>query len=154
MANARRLTHATLSRMDALLAFAAALIALRLAGLLARRWRATRRAGLAGGAWSLAAYAVAAAAIAWGEAAQWDGRAFRVYYAAGALVTVPLLGAGAALLPRRRPRAGGRLSAPRRRAPRGRGRRRRGRHRHRRRAGDARARRLSCARDPAGAGPR
>ena len=49
-------------------------------------------------AWSLAAYAVAAGAIAWGEAAQWDGRAFRVYYAAGALLTAPLLGAGSLAL--------------------------------------------------------
>jgi hypothetical protein len=49
-------------------------------------------------AWSLAAYAVAAAAIAWGEAAQWDARAFRVYYATGALLTAPLLGAGSLAL--------------------------------------------------------
>ena len=84
--------------MNALLAFAAALLALRLAGLLARRWRATRRSELAAWAWSLAAYAVAAAAIAWGEAAQWDARAFRVYYAAGALLTVPLLAVGSLLL--------------------------------------------------------
>jgi hypothetical protein len=91
--------------MDALLAFAAALIALRLAGLLARRWRETRRPELAAWAWSLASYAVAAGAIAWGEAAQWDGRAFRVYYAAGALLTVPLLGVGSLLLARVR-RAG------------------------------------------------
>lgn len=84
--------------MNALLAFAAALLALRLAGLLARRWRVTRRPELAAWAWSLAAYAVAAAAIAWGESAQWDARAFRVYYAAGALLTVPLLGAGSLLL--------------------------------------------------------
>ena len=84
--------------MNALLAFAAALLALRLAGLLARRWRATRRPELAAWAWSLAAYAVAAAAIAWGEAAQWDARAFRVYYAAGALLTVPLLAVGSLLL--------------------------------------------------------
>jgi hypothetical protein len=84
--------------MDALLAFAAALLALRLAGLLARRWRVTRRAELAAWAWSLAAYAIAAAAIAWGESAQWDARAFRVYYAAGALLTVPLLAAGSLLL--------------------------------------------------------
>jgi hypothetical protein len=84
--------------MDALLAFAAALIALRLAGLLAGRWRATHRPELAAWAWSLAAYAVAAAAIAWGEAAQWDARAFRVYYAAGALLTVPLLAVGSLLL--------------------------------------------------------
>ena len=58
-------------------------------------------------AWSagLAAYAVAAAAIAWGEAAGWDERTFRVYYAAGALLTAPLLGAGSLLLAGRR-RAG------------------------------------------------
>ncbi len=84
--------------MDALLAFAAALLALRLAGGLARRHRATHRPELAAWAWSLAAYAVAAAAIAWGEAAGWDARAFRVYYAAGALLTAPLLGAGSLLL--------------------------------------------------------
>jgi len=84
--------------MDALLAFAAALLALRLAGDLGRRWRRTRRPELVCWAWSLAAYAVAAAAIAWGEAAGWDARAFRVYYAAGALLTAPLLGAGSLLL--------------------------------------------------------
>jgi hypothetical protein len=84
--------------MDALLAFAAALLAFRLAGALALRWRATGRPELRIWAWSLAAYAVAAAAIAWGEAAQWDARAFRVYYAAGALLTAPLLGAGSLAL--------------------------------------------------------
>jgi hypothetical protein len=84
--------------MNALLAFGAALLALRLAGALARRWRETRRSELAAWAWSLAAYAVAAGAIAWGEAAQWDARAFRVYYAAGALLTAPLLGVGSMLL--------------------------------------------------------
>jgi hypothetical protein len=84
--------------MNALVAFGAALLALRLAGLLARRWRASRRPELAAWAWALAAYAVAAAAIAWGEAAQWDGRAFRVYYASGALLTAPLLGVGSLLL--------------------------------------------------------
>jgi dipeptide/tripeptide permease len=84
--------------MNALVAFGAALLAFRLAGLLARRWRASRRPELAAWAWALAAYAVAAAAIAWGEAAQWDGRAFRVYYASGALLTAPLLGVGSLLL--------------------------------------------------------
>ena len=84
--------------MDALVAFAAALLALRLAGSLARRWHATRRPELAAWAWSLGAYAVAAAAIAWGEAAGWDGRAFRVYYATGGLLTAPLLGVGSVLL--------------------------------------------------------
>jgi hypothetical protein len=92
--------------MDALLAFAAALIAFRLAALLLRRWRASRRPELLAWAWSLAAYAVAAAAIAWGEAAQWDARAFRVYYAAGALLTAPLLGVGSLLL------AGARRAGP------------------------------------------
>ncbi len=84
--------------MNAIVAFGAALLAFRLSGLLARRWRATRRPELAAWAWALAAYAVAAAAIAWGEAAQWDGRAFRVYYASGALLTAPLLGVGSLLL--------------------------------------------------------
>jgi len=92
--------------VDALLAFAAALIALRLAGALAKRRRATGRPELGIWAVSLAAYAVAAAAIAWGEAAQWDGRAFRVYYAAGALLTAPLLGFGSLALAGVR-RAGG-----------------------------------------------
>jgi hypothetical protein len=92
--------------VDALVAFAAALLALRLAGALARRWRENRRPELLAWSWSLAAYAVAAAAIAWGEAAQWDGQAFRVYYGAGALLTAPLLGAGSLLL------AGVRRAAP------------------------------------------
>src|ERR1700758_3449458 len=88
--------------MDALVAFAAALLALRLAGLLFRRHRVGSRPELLAWAAGLAAYAVAAAAIAWGEAAGWDGRAFRVYYAAGALLTAPLLGAGSLLLAGRR----------------------------------------------------
>lgn len=88
--------------MDALLAFAAALLSLRLAGLLATRYRRTRRPELFAWSAGLAAYAVAAAAIAWGEAAGWDERAFRVYYAAGALLTAPLLGAGSLLLAGRR----------------------------------------------------
>jgi hypothetical protein len=88
--------------MDVLLAFAAALIAFRLAGLLAARYRASGRQEMLAWSAGLAAYAVAAAAIAWGEAAGWDARAFRVYYAAGALLTAPLLGAGSLLLTGRR----------------------------------------------------
>jgi hypothetical protein len=88
--------------VDALLAFAAALLALRLAGLLAARYRSSGRPELFAWSAGLAAYAVAAAAIAWGEAAGWDDRAFRVYYAAGALLTAPLLGAGSLLLAGRR----------------------------------------------------
>jgi hypothetical protein len=91
--------------MDALVAFAAALLTFRLAGLLGARYRSSRRPELLAWAAGLGAYAVAAAAIAWGEAAGWDERAFRVYYAAGALLTAPLLGAGSLLLAGRR-RAG------------------------------------------------
>jgi hypothetical protein len=88
--------------MEALVAFAAALLAFRLAGLLAARYRSSGRPELLAWSAGLAAYAVAAAAIAWGEAAGWDDRAFRVYYAAGALLTAPLLGAGSLLLAGRR----------------------------------------------------
>jgi hypothetical protein len=88
--------------VDALVAFAAALLALRLAGLLAARRRATGRPELLAWACSLGAYALAAAAIAWGEAAGWDARSFRIYYAAGGLLTAPLLGAGSLLLTGRR----------------------------------------------------
>jgi hypothetical protein len=88
--------------VDALVAFAAALLSFRLAGLLAARWRASRRPELLAWSAGLAAYAIAAAAIAWGEADGWDSRAFRVYYAAGALLTAPLLGAGSLLLAGRR----------------------------------------------------
>jgi len=84
--------------VDALIAFAAALLALRLAGLLVARYRDRRQQEFLAWGAGLAAYAVAAAAIAWGEAAGWDGRAFRVYYATGALLTAPLLGAGSLLL--------------------------------------------------------
>jgi hypothetical protein len=88
--------------VDALLAFAAALIALRLSGDLVRRYRARRRPELAAWAAGLAAYAVAAGALAWGAAAGWSDAAFRVYYLAGGLLTAALLGAGSLLLARRR----------------------------------------------------
>jgi hypothetical protein len=88
--------------MEALVAFAAALLAFRLAGLLARRYRNSGKPEFLAWAAGLGAYAVAAAAIAWGEAAGWDDRAFRVYYAAGGLLTAPLLGAGSLLLVGRR----------------------------------------------------
>jgi hypothetical protein len=88
--------------VEALLAFAAALLALRLAGGLAGRWRVRRRPELAAWAASLAAYAVASAALAWGAAAGWGDEAFRVYYLFGALLTAPLLGLGSLLLVGRR----------------------------------------------------
>ena len=88
--------------MEALLAFGAALLALRLAGMLAGRWRARRAPELAAWTAALFTYAVASAALAWGAAAGWDARAFRVYYLFGGLLTAPLLGLGSLLLSRRR----------------------------------------------------
>ena len=84
--------------MEALVAFAAALLSLRLTALLARRWRATGRPELAAWTAALFAYAVASAALTWGAAAGWDSRAFRVYYLFGGLLTAPLLGLGSLLL--------------------------------------------------------
>ena len=92
--------------MNALLAFAAALVALRLAADLARRWRTRRAPELVAWAASLLAFAVASAALAWGAAAGWNDAAFRVYYLFGGLLTAPLLGAGSLL------RAGRRWAAP------------------------------------------
>jgi hypothetical protein len=80
--------------MDAVLAFAATLVSLRLAAQLVRRWGTRRTPDLLVWGASLAAFAVASAALAWGAAAGWDDRAFRVYYLFGALLTAPLLGAG------------------------------------------------------------
>jgi hypothetical protein len=84
--------------VEALLAFAAALLALRLAGGLMSRWRLRRRPELLAWAASLAAYAAASAALAWGAAYGWSEASFRVYYLAGALLTAPLLGLGSLLL--------------------------------------------------------
>jgi hypothetical protein len=57
---------------------------------------------LAAWAAALAAYAIAAGALAWGAAAGWTDAAFRVYYLGGALLTAPLLGTGSLLLSGRR----------------------------------------------------
>jgi len=84
--------------VEALIAFAAALLSLRLTAALVGRWRATRRPELAAWTGALFAYAVASAALTWGAAAGWDSRAFRVYYLFGGLLTAPLLGLGSLLL--------------------------------------------------------
>jgi hypothetical protein len=81
--------------VDALLSFAAALVSLRLAGLLARGRRYAWAAGLV-------SFAAAAAAMAWGAAHGWDEYGFRVYYLAGALLSAPLLGIGSLQLAGRR----------------------------------------------------
>lgn len=85
--------------MDVLLSFGAALLSLRLAGLLLRG----RRFAWAGG---LLSFAVAAGSMAWGAAHGWDAASFRLYYLAGALLSAPLLGIGSLLL------AGRRFAAP------------------------------------------
>jgi hypothetical protein len=88
--------------VDPLLAFGAALLALRLAGDLASRYRIRRTPQLAAWAASLLAYAIASAALAWGSAAGWGEVAFRVYYLFGGLLTAALLGTGSLLLAGRR----------------------------------------------------
>jgi hypothetical protein len=77
--------------MNVLLSFGAALVSLRLAGLLLRRGHIAWAGGLA-------SFAAAAGAMAWGAAHGWDAAAFRVYYLAGALLSAPLLGIGSLLL--------------------------------------------------------
>lgn len=84
--------------VDALLAFGAALVSLRLSGDLLRRYRERRAPELAAWATALAAYALAAGALAWGAAAGWSEAVFRVYYLGGALLTAALLGFGSLLL--------------------------------------------------------
>ncbi|MGI8607001.1 MAG: hypothetical protein ACR2L0_07605 [Gaiellaceae bacterium] len=88
--------------MEALLAFGAALLTLRLGGDLGRRYRASRRPELAAWAASLVAYAIASGALAAGAAGGWGEAAFRVYYLFGGLLTAALLGAGSLLLVGRR----------------------------------------------------
>ena len=96
--------------VEALLAFGAALIALRLSGLLAARWRERHSPQLAAWSAGLAAYALGTGALAWGAAAGWDDRSFRAYYLFGGLLTAPLLGAGSLLGSRLG--SGRRLAAP------------------------------------------
>lgn len=88
--------------MEPLLAFGAAVVALRLAGSLALRWRASRPPQLAAWSAGLLAYALASGGLAWGAAAGWSEASFRLYYTCGGLLTAALLGAGSLLLSGRR----------------------------------------------------
>jgi hypothetical protein len=88
--------------LEALLALGATLVSVRLSAELARRFRRRRASELLAWAAALAAFAVAAGALAWSAAAGWSEPAFRVYYLGGALLTAPLLGAGSLLLVGRR----------------------------------------------------
>jgi hypothetical protein len=84
----------TVLPVDAILAFGAALVTLRLSGDLVRRYRRRRAPELAAWAAGLGAYALAAGALAWGAAAGWSDPVFRLYYLGGALLTAALLGVG------------------------------------------------------------
>jgi hypothetical protein len=95
-------TASSIGRLDPVLAFAAALVALRLSSGLVRRFRRTRAPQFAAWSAALAAYAVAAGALAWGAADGWSAATFRIYYLAGGLLTAPLLGVGSLLLTGRR----------------------------------------------------
>lgn len=88
--------------MDALLAFAATLVSLRLSADLVGRYRSDRAPAFAAWAAALAAFAISSGALAWGAAAGWSEPAFRVYYLGGALLAAALLGAGSLLLAGRR----------------------------------------------------
>ena len=83
--------------MEALLAFVATLVSLRLSADLVRRHRERPAPGLLAWAAALAAFAAGSGAIAWGSAAGWSNPAFRVYYLFGGLLAAALLGAGSLL---------------------------------------------------------
>lgn len=80
--------------VEALLAFVATLVALRLSADLVRRYRERGAPELLVWAGALAAFAVGSGALAWGAAAGWSNPAFRVYYLFGGLLAAALLGAG------------------------------------------------------------
>ena len=83
--------------MEALLAFVATLISLRLSADLLRRYRDRPAPELLAWAAALGAFALGSAALAWGAAANWSNPAFRVYYLFGGLLAAALLGAGSLL---------------------------------------------------------
>jgi hypothetical protein len=88
--------------MEAVLAFAAGIVALVLAGRMASRWRVRRAPDLLAWSAGMVAYATACAALGWGTAAGWDSRLFRVYYLFGGLLAPPLLATGSLLLKNQR----------------------------------------------------
>ena len=80
--------------MEALLAFAAMLVSLRLSADLLSRYRRGRAPEFLTWSASLAAFALGSGALAWGAAAGWSSPAFRLYYLFGGLLAAALLGAG------------------------------------------------------------
>lgn len=84
--------------MEALLAFLATLVSLRLSADLVRRYRVRPTPELLAWAAALCSFAAGSGALAWGAAAGWSDPAFRVYYLFGGLLAAALLGAGSLLL--------------------------------------------------------
>ncbi len=80
--------------VEALLAFVATLVSLRLSADLVGRHRERDAPELLIWAGALAAFAIGSGALAWGAAAGWSDPAFRVYYLFGGLLAAALLGAG------------------------------------------------------------
>ena len=83
--------------MEALLAFLATLVSLRLSAGLLRRYRVARAPELLAWSAALGSFALGSGALAWGAAAGWSDPAFRVYYLFGGLLSAALLGAGSLL---------------------------------------------------------
>ena len=82
--------------MDVLLPFAAAVLTLRLAAALARRWRGSRARSSSPGA-SRSPASPPRPARSPGARGRLDDRVFRAYYLFGGLLTAALLGAGSLL---------------------------------------------------------
>jgi hypothetical protein len=80
------------------LATGAALVALAFAMATFERWLARRQAHELAWSVALSLFALAAAALAAGEAAGWTGPLFRLYYLLGAVVNVPVLALGTVYL--------------------------------------------------------
>lgn len=84
--------------MEALLAFIATLVSLRLSADLVRRYRERHAPQLLVWAAAIGAFAIGSGALAWGAAAGWSDPAFRIYYLFGGLLAAALLGAGSLVL--------------------------------------------------------
>jgi hypothetical protein len=89
----------------AALAAAATLVSLAFAACTAERWFDRRRPHELAWTLALVLFAAGAAALWWGAAAGWGELSFRLFYAFGAVVNVPVLALGTVLL-LSRPRVG------------------------------------------------
>jgi hypothetical protein len=89
---------------DTIAAAVATLLSATLATMILARGWGTRRAHLLAWGTSLGLFAVGSATLTFGSATSWTPALFRLYYAAGAVLTVPFLGLGSLWL--HSPRAG------------------------------------------------